>query len=266
MRNWSKFFIFLLFISSIFFLTPPSESFGNELPQFKAEISSAVVFKIIDTLLFQYGPSFAALFSVDDYNAIGIHVEHIFSEVQMYPEHFASRAVLINLQWIRRIGKTHWGMEYILIPGREYNKSNESSLITRESTLGLIGIGTFFSLKENRITLSGEGKFANRDLFTTDAGLITMFRLAATINILRWTSLSCELRYWSNAGLHEDEINKDILEGIEKNWGSVYPSLQFEIKGLRFYFGPLFYLDNVPSRYENKFTLYGTVGYSLKKR
>ena len=249
-------------------LSAPLKALEDNQPVFKAEVGSAIYFKVVELMLFQYGPSLAINMRLDHATSIGLQVEHVYWEAQSHLKHIGQRSVLINLQWIRYYAKAFLGVEYIISPSKEYDKNPATRVITEKNSVGLIGLGTFLSFTENALTLRAQGKFTNTDQFRTDAGIISLFAFSATMRMLPWVSLSCEFRWWYNTAFYHDKMNipEDHIVTNERGQWSIFPSLQAGLKGFLFTFGPVFSLERPLSYYENQFVLYGTLSYAHSKR
>lgn len=250
--SYNKFSDFIFIVIILYF---PVFAYKNNQPVFKAEIGSAYYFQIPDSGQFQFGPSLLLNTQLYKTNSIEVEVEHIYWEEEIPKEHYAQRAVVINLQWKRYFSRGFWGLGYLITPNKLYNQDKQTYLVEENMSVGLLGLGGFMSFTEEPLTFKINAKFSNSDNFKASSGFMYYFEASIKLKLLRLLSVSFEYWRWYNTVFYNDMYQSAISPYLNISW-----------KGFIFDFGPVFSASDYPSAYKNKFTFYGRFGYVLLKR
>ncbi len=184
-----------------------------------------------------------------------IEIEHVYWEEEIPKEHYAQRAVIINLRWKRYFSKGFWGFGYLITPNERYNQDKQTYVLEEDWFVGLLGLGGFMSFTEDPLTLEINAKFTNSDYFSVDSEFVYYFEASATLKLLEILSVSFEYWRWYNTIFYNDMYQSAISPYINVSWN-----------GFTLNFGPVFSVSDYPSAYKNKFTFYGRFGYTLMKR
>ena len=243
------------FIFSIILLHLPVSAYRNNQPVFKVTLGSACYFAVPDSGQFQYGPSFSFNLRLYKKNSLEIEVEQVYWEEEIPVEHYAQRTAVINLQWMRYFSRGFFGFGYVITPSKFYNQDKHTYLIENNMSVGLLGLSGILSFTEKPVALHVKAKFSNSDKFKTGSEFMYYFEASSKLKLLEFLSVSFKYWRWYNTAYYNDMYQSAVTPFFNISWDKFFLDI-----------GPVFSVSFYPSRYKEKFSFHGRIGYELLKR